>query len=101
MVSLSMSNTREALKHNEELNHFVINGEINMETNEFYDNILPKNETWVGGIYDEDNTSDNQIGTAPDNLFYEGEKRTVEQSESEWNFDNLRGINYFINTRST
>lgn len=88
---------REPIDFGSEVAFYVSETDLQMATNEFYDNILPKNETWVGGIYDEDNTSDNQIGTAPDNLFYEGEKRTVEQSESEWNFDNLRGINYFIN----
>ena len=88
---------REPIDFGSETAFYVSETDLQMATNEFYDNILPKNETWVGGIYDEDNTSDNQIGTTPDNLFYEGEKRTVEQSESEWNFDNLRGINYFIN----
>ena len=88
---------REPIDFGSEVAFYVSETDLQMATNEFYDNILPKNETWVGGIYDEDNTSDNQIGTAPDNLFYEGEKRTVEQSVSEWNFDNLRGINYFIN----
>lgn len=88
---------REPIDFGSEAAFYVSETDLQMATNEFYDNILPKNETWVGGIYDEDNTSDNQIGTQPDNLFYEGEKRTVEQSESEWNFDNLRGINYFIN----
>ena len=88
---------REPIDFGSEVAFYVSETDLQMATNEFYDNILPKNETWVGGIYDEDNTSDNQIGTAPDNLFYEGEKRTVEQSDSEWKFDNLRGINYFIN----
>ena len=88
---------REPIDFGSEAAFYVSETDLQMATNEFYDNILPKNETWVGGIYDEDNTSDNQIGPQPDNLFYEGEKRTVEQSESEWNFDNLRGINYFIN----
>ena len=90
---------REPIDFGSEAAFYVSETDLQMATNEFYDNILPKNETWVGGIYDEDNTSDNQIGPQPDNLFYEGEKRTVEQSESEWNFDNLRGINYFINIK--
>ena len=88
---------REPIDFGSDAAYFLNENDLKMAANEFYDNILPKNETWVGGIYDDDNKSDNQIGTSPDNLFYEGEKRTVEQSSSEWDFENLRGINYFIN----
>lgn len=87
---------REPLDFGSEVAYYLNENDLKMATNEFYDNILPKNETWFGGIFNEDNSSDNQIGSQPDALFYEGEKRTVEQSSSEWNFDNLRGINYFI-----
>lgn len=41
LVSLNRWDTRKLLKHNEELNHFVINGEINMETHEFYNKFKP------------------------------------------------------------
>ena len=41
LVSLDRWDTRKLLKHNEELNHFVINGEINMKTHEFYNKFKP------------------------------------------------------------
>lgn len=71
--------------------------DLKMSVNTFYD-ILPKMKENNTGVYSEDNTSDNQMGTGPNNLFYPGDKRTVQQKDSEWKFENLRGINFFINT---
>ncbi len=90
---------REPLDFASEVSYYHTENDLKMAANEFYDNILPHNDYYHGDndIYGLDNQSDNQIGTSPENLFYEGEKRTVEQSDSEWNFENLRGINYFIN----
>ena len=90
---------REPLDFGSDVAYYLIENDVKMGANEFYQDILPKNGSWSGGIYDEDNNSDNQMGTSPNNLFYQGEKRTIGQSspDCEWNFENLRGINYFIN----
>lgn len=88
---------REPLDFGSEVAYYDNLNDVIQGANQFYQDILPKNETWYGGIFNEDNSSDNQMGTSPDPLFYEGEKRTVEQNVSEWDFKNLRGINYFIN----
>ena len=72
--------------------------DLKMSVNTFYE-ILPimhaSNNT---GIHSIDNNSDNQVGVSNNDLFYEGDKRTPGQNNSQWQFKNLRGINYFINT---
>ena len=70
--------------------------DLELAVNDFYE-VLPKMEYLWGGPYEDDNTSDNQCGNWPNNLFYEGEKKTVQQANSEWKFVHLRGINFFIN----
>lgn len=71
-------------------------GDLKMSANNFY-NVLPKMNTNNTGVFSDDNNSDNQVGVAPNDLFYEGNKKTPGQANSEWKFVNLRGINYFIN----
>lgn len=72
--------------------------DLEIAANKFYENILPKNEALWGGLYSEDNNSDNQMGSGTNNLFYEDEKNVpVMNSSQPWWFRNLRGINYFIN----
>ncbi|MDD4428818.1 MAG: RagB/SusD family nutrient uptake outer membrane protein [Paludibacter sp.] len=51
-----------------------------------------------GGIYMYDNNSDNQVGPSANNLFYKGDKYTPLTINSEWKFDNIRNLNFFINT---
>ena len=48
------------------------------------------------GIFDDDNNSDNQAATNPNELFVKGETR-VPQSAGAWSFDKIRNVNYFIN----
>ena len=81
----------------DETSYFKTPEDLKMSVNTFYD-MLPKMKENNTGVYSEDNTSDNQIGTGPSNLFYPGDKRTIQQKSSEWKFENLRGINFFINT---
>ena len=76
--------------------YFKTADDLKLSVNKFYD-LLPKMRENNLGIHSEDNTSDNQIGTSPSNLFYMGDKRTVQQGSSAWYFTNLRGINFFIN----
>lgn len=81
----------------DETSYFKTPNDLKMSVNTFYD-FLPKMRENNTGVYSEDNTSDNQIGTGPSNLFYKGDKRTIQQKDSEWKFENLRGINFFIKT---
>lgn len=75
---------------------FKTPNDLKMSVNAFYD-MLPRMSNSNTGVYSEDNTSDNQIGVNPSNLFFQGEKKTPGLAASDWKFTNLRGINYFIN----
>ena len=50
-----------------------------------------------GGIYADDNNSDNQVGTSANVLFYKGDKYTPLINDSQWKFSDIRNLNYFIN----
>lgn len=65
-------------------------------TNTFYA-LFPsmKSGAW-GGVFADDNNSDNQAGSTANNLFYKGDKYTPLVKESQWKFDNIRNLNYFI-----
>ena len=87
---------REPLDFGDE-NAFYKNAEdLKIFVNDFY-SALPKNNTLWGGLYTQDNQSDNQCASYAQTLFYKGEKKTVNINNSEWNFSRLRAINYFIN----
>ncbi|WP_303071653.1 RagB/SusD family nutrient uptake outer membrane protein [Bacteroides nordii] len=87
---------REPKDFGDENAYFKNPNDLMMSVNKFYE-ILPKMEAGWGGLYAEDNTSDNQIGTGASNLFYKGDKKTIQQGTSAWKFETLRGINFFIN----
>lgn len=80
----------------DETSYFRNPNDLKMSVNTFY-SILPRMKENNTGVYSEDNLSDNQMGTGPNAMFYPGDKRTVQQGSSEWKFENLRGINFFIN----
>lgn len=65
-------------------------------TNTFY-KLFPSMESgrW-GGVYEKDNNSDNQAGASANSLFYKGDKLTPLLKDSEWKFENIRDLNYFI-----
>ena len=87
---------REPMDFGDELAYFKTQNDLAMSVNAFYD-ILPKMKTNLSGPAWDDNASDNQIGNSANNLFYPGDKKTVAKKDSEWKFENLRGINFFIN----
>lgn len=88
---------REPLDFGSEDSYYRTVDDIRIAVNDFYD-ILPKNNSLWGGLYSQDVQSDNQCSTGLQNIFYRGEKKTVKVGSScEWNFSNLRGINFFIN----
>ena len=91
---------REPLDFGNETTYFRTADDLKMFVNDLY-SMLPKNNELWGGLYSEDVTSDNQCASSAQSLFYRGDKKTVQIASSEWNFSNLRSINYFINkTRS-
>lgn len=87
---------REPMDFGDENAYYKTVDDLELAVNDFYQ-VLPKMEYLWGGPYEDDNTSDNQCGNWPNNLFYPGDKKTVQQANSEWKFVNLRGINFFIN----
>lgn len=87
---------REPLDFGNENAYFKTTDDLEMSVNAFY-GLLPKMETLWGGVYAIDNNSDNQMGAGINNLFYLGDKKTPAQKDSEWKFETLRGINFFIN----
>lgn len=87
---------REPLDFGNEETYFKTPDDLKIFVNDIY-SILPRNVQLWGGIYTEDCTSDNQCAVGAQNLFYKGDKKTVAVANSQWNFSNLRTINYFIN----
>ena len=89
---------REPLDFSNESAYYTKDTHLEIAVNDFYE-LFPTNEILWGGLYSEDINSDNQTTTSPQTLFYEGDKRTVkiDDDDCEWNFEAIRGINYFIN----
>lgn len=88
---------REPLDFGDDTAYFKNAEDLQMSANAFYEYLPKNNELW-GGLYTEDVNSDNQCSTGAQNLFYQGDKQTVKVGSSEWNFEHLRAINFFINT---
>lgn len=89
---------REPIDFGSEVSYFKNADQLKLSVNQFYE-FLPMNASFWGGLYSTDCTSDNQVSTTIENLFYKGNKRTVKQEDAscEWKFSNLREINFFIN----
>ncbi|WP_439183335.1 RagB/SusD family nutrient uptake outer membrane protein [Carboxylicivirga taeanensis] len=69
--------------------------DMSMFTATFYKK-LPGMNNWWGGIYATDNNSDNQASHWPDANLFKGQKQTPLVKDSEWKFEVIRDINYFI-----
>lgn len=100
-VSLAACNDfldREPKDFGDENSYYKSAEDLCIAVNKFYE-YLPKNAELWGGLYSEDNNSDNQAAGSANVLFYRGNKLTPKmgKSTSQWNFENLRGINFFIN----
>ncbi len=87
---------REPIDFGDENSYFQNAEELKYFVNGLY-GILPKNNDLWGGLYTEDIVSDNQCANYAQNLFYKGDKRTVQVGQSGWNFANIRSLNFFIN----
>lgn len=89
---------REPKDFGDENSYYKSANDLCIAVNKFYE-FLPKNAELWGGIYSEDNNSDNQAAGGANALFYRGNKLTPKMGKntSQWNFENLRGINFFIN----
>ena len=88
---------REPLDFASDESYYKTANDLRIAVNDFYE-ILPVNGggSRNTGLYYDDVQSDNQATTAAQELMYPGNKRTVDISASEWNFSNLRGINFCI-----
>ncbi|WP_430809633.1 MULTISPECIES: RagB/SusD family nutrient uptake outer membrane protein [unclassified Carboxylicivirga] len=69
--------------------------DLAMFTTTFYKQ-LPGMSNWYGGLYNADNNSDNQSSHTPNINFYKGDKQTPLVKQSEWKFEVIRDINYFL-----
>lgn len=87
---------RDPMDFADETAYFNTVNDLKIYDNTFY-SLFPKMNPLWGGLFVADNSSDNQAGKWANNLFYPGDKKTVTKDNSEWKFDNLRGINFFIN----
>lgn len=87
---------REPLDFDDEEAFFQNAEQLKWFVNDLY-GMLPVNNTLWGGLYTQDIVSDNQCASSPQSLLYKGDKRTVKIANSEWNFSNLRSLNYYIN----
>lgn len=97
LVSCNDFLDRQPLDFGDQTAYFTSPEAFALSCNQFYE-YLPKNADLYGGIYNEDNVSDNQASAGSQNLFYRGEKKTVGKESSAWDFKRLRSINFFINT---
>lgn len=84
---IDFGNEHSFFQNAEELKYFV---------NDLY-SMLPTNNALWGGLYSEDVVSDNQCASNAQNLFYKGDKKTVQVGQSGWNFSKIRALNFFIN----
>ncbi|MEG1838765.1 MAG: RagB/SusD family nutrient uptake outer membrane protein [Bacteroidaceae bacterium] len=88
---------REPLDFGSEVAFFKDVADLEYAANNYYE-VFPKFGQWSGGLFKDDENSDNQASNTPSNLFYEGDKRqlTVTDGNCVWNFKKLRGINYSL-----
>lgn len=91
---------REPLDFGNETVYFDKTSDLANYTNGFY-KLLPNVSTYAGGVFTDDNNSDNQTRKNPNNLFYKGDKLTPNLWESQWKFKDIRELNYFINLIKT
>lgn len=87
---------RKPMDFGDENSYYKTPEDLRIAVNTFYQ-YLPVNDQLWGGLYTEDVVSDNQASSGAQNLFYKGDKLMVKMGSSNWRFDNLRGINFFIN----
>lgn len=79
-----------------EESYFYTSEDLAKAANKFY-KLFPGNSVFYGGIFEQDNKSDNQTGFGSVSDFYEGNKLTPAVENSEWKFESIREANYFIN----
>ncbi len=70
--------------------------QVQAVANRFYQDILPGHGGWNYGTYVNDNNTDNQFSRTPDNKFGTG-LWLVSNTNSDWNWTNVRNVNYQLN----
>ncbi|MCK9507714.1 MAG: RagB/SusD family nutrient uptake outer membrane protein [Pigmentiphaga sp.] len=89
---------REPLDFGNDKAYFKVVDDLMNYNNTFYSLFPGMKSSFWGGVYADDNNSDNQAGTTANNLFYPGDKYTPLVKDSHWKFDHIRNLNYFIHT---
>ncbi len=87
---------REPLDFGSDESYFNRVDDLASFTTTFYSE-FPGMSSWYGGVYEVDNNSDNQSSHTPDENWYQGDKVTPDLDDSEWNFEIIRDVNYFLN----
>ena len=87
---------RKPLDFDDEDAYFQNAEHLKWFVNDLY-SILPINDNLWGGLYTEDIVSDNQCSSGPQELLYPGIKQTIAVAKSQWNFKNLRSLNFYLN----
>ena len=64
--------------------------------NQFYTDVLPSHGQWDYGMYGADQNTDNQAVNSPASMYGTG-LWMVESSNGNWNWNNVRNINYQLN----
>ena len=95
---------REPEDFGNENSYYKTPEDLKLAVNTFYD-LLPVNGGGNKGLYRQDINSDNQIAfvsTDRQTHLYPGDKLIPKMGDAstEWNFEHLRGINFFINKTS-
>ena len=87
---------REPMDFTDDKAYFHTANDLMIYVNTFYTLLPGMNSGGWGGVYADDNNSDNQAGPSANPLFYKGDKYTPLVRDSHWKFDNIRNLNYFI-----
>lgn len=89
---------RDPLDFGNEKAYFGTVNDLKMYDNTFYKLFPLMKSNAYGGVYEIDNNSDNQCNKGSANtLFYQGDKKIPLKKDSEWKFEDIRDLNYFIN----
>lgn len=64
--------------------------------NGMYPNVLPSHVGWTYGIFGWDAYTDNQASLEPSSIYNPGQNKVPHNDNSNWNFNNIYQLNYFL-----
>lgn len=102
MVSCSDFLDKEPLSSITPGDYYTDADQIEAVANQFYQDILPEHtrSSWGYGTYNIDDGTDNQAGLTANNKYAKGLWK-VPQSDGNYNFNNIRNVNYQLNAVQT